>query len=219
MNNTENDAEPSKAVTALTTDAPAPVPPATARDAQRSALAELMDLIKACAAAEARIELEKTQKTETVEKDLDRARLQADHYLTTHSQDAVKQHDQKLHDAKLRHESDMANAAEADRMAALLVIAQKRLDLHAELDAMLFELADAERMLRLLGTSILPKARQALELIQGDFSAGRAGLTDVISAWQAWLGGELSLIRARAEALKSRAAVESLTGLALKDEP
>jgi outer membrane protein TolC len=111
-----------------------------------------------------------------------------------------------------------SNAAEAERMAALLVVAQKRLDLHAELDAMLFELADAERMLRLLGTSILPKARQALELIQGDFSAGRAGLTDVISAWQAWLGGELSLIRARAEALKSRAAVESLTGLTLKDE-
>lgn len=110
------------------------------------------------------------------------------------------------------------NAAEAEKIAARLVIAQKRLDLHAELDGMLFELADAERMMRLLSTSTLPKARQALDLIRADFSSGRAKLTDVISAWQAWLGGELSYIRARAEALKARAAVESLTGLPLEDQ-
>ena len=110
------------------------------------------------------------------------------------------------------------NAAEAERMAARLVVAQKRLDLTAELEAMLFELADAERMLGLLGGSIVPKARQALELIQADFSSGRAGLTEVLSVWRTWLGGELSLIRARSEALKSRAAVEALIGTELKDE-
>lgn len=111
-----------------------------------------------------------------------------------------------------------SNAAEAERMAARLVVAQKRLDLTAELEAMLFELADAERMLGLLGGSIVPKARQALELIQADFSSGRAGLTEVLSVWRTWLGGELSLIRARSEALKSRAAVEALIGTELKDE-
>lgn len=111
-----------------------------------------------------------------------------------------------------------SNAAEAERMAAKLVIAQKRLDLSAELETTLFELADAERMLDLLSVSILPKARQALELIQADFSSDRADLTDVISTWQAWLGGELSLIRARAEALKARAQIESLLGQELKDQ-
>jgi outer membrane protein TolC len=108
-------------------------------------------------------------------------------------------------------------SAEAERLAARLVVAQKRLDLQAELDAMLFELADAERMMSLLSRSILPKARQALELIRSDFSSGRARLTDVISAWQAWLGAELSSVLARAEALKSRAAIEALTGLPLEN--
>lgn len=111
-----------------------------------------------------------------------------------------------------------SNAAEAELLAAKFVVAQKQLDLRAELDAMLFELADAERMMVLLSATILPKARQALELIRSDFSTGRAKLTDVISAWQAWLGGELSFIRARAEALKARAAVESLSGLPLEDQ-
>jgi outer membrane protein, heavy metal efflux system len=111
-----------------------------------------------------------------------------------------------------------SNAAEAERMAAKFVIAQKRLDLQAELDAMLFELADAERMMDLQEKSILPKARQALELIRTDFSSSKATLTDVISAWQAWLGSELSFVMARSDALKARAAVEALTGLPLKEK-
>jgi outer membrane protein, heavy metal efflux system len=108
-------------------------------------------------------------------------------------------------------------SAESIRTATLLVVAQKRLDLAAELDAMLFELADAERMMELQGASILPKARQALELIQTDFSTGKSTLTDVVSTWQAWLGSELSFVRARAEALTARAAIEALTGLPLKE--
>lgn len=111
-----------------------------------------------------------------------------------------------------------SDAARANELAARFVIEQKRLDLKAELDSMLFELADAERMLMLLNQSTLPKARQALELARGDFSTGKASLTDVLSTQNTWLAGELSLINARVDLLKTRAGLESLTGLSFSGE-
>jgi len=57
---------------------------------------------------------------------------------------------------------------------------------------------------------VLPKARQTLELVQNDFTADRANLTDVLDAERALLASELSLVNARADLLKARARLESL---------
>ncbi len=111
-----------------------------------------------------------------------------------------------------------SDAAAANELAARLVVEQKKLDLLAELDSALFELADAERMQKLFNEEVLPKARMALELVRTDFSTGKAKLTDVLSAQRSRLAGELSLINARTEVLKARAMLLALTGLSLQGQ-
>jgi outer membrane protein, heavy metal efflux system len=108
------------------------------------------------------------------------------------------------------------NAALAAKRAARLVIAQKRLDLAADLERNRYELLDAERMTRLVAESTLPRARQALELVRADLGTGRATLTDVFSTLNTVLAGELSLADARASSLRARAGLEALTGLELE---
>ncbi len=111
-----------------------------------------------------------------------------------------------------------SDAAAANELAARLVVEQRKLDLLAELDFALFELADAERMQKLLDDDVLPKARMALDLVRSDFTTGKARFGDVLGAQRSLLAGELSRIRARTEVLKARAMLLSLTGLQLKGE-
>ncbi|CAG0956912.1 hypothetical protein PLCT2_00525 [Planctomycetaceae bacterium] len=111
-----------------------------------------------------------------------------------------------------------SDAAAANELAARLVVEQRKLDLVAELDMALFELSDAERMQKLLADDVLPKARMALDLVRTDFSTGKARLSDVLGAQRSVLAGEISRIRTRAEVLKARAMLLSLTGLQLKSE-
>lgn len=111
-----------------------------------------------------------------------------------------------------------SDAAAANELAARLVVEQRKLDLMAELDMALFELSDAERMQKLLADDVLPKARMALDLVRTDFSTGKARLSDVLGAQRSVLAGEISRIRTRAEVLKARAMLLSLTGLQLKSE-
>ena len=101
---------------------PVAVPVAeTARDAQRNALADLLTLLKECAAGEAAIEQEHRQKLDVTDKDLDRAKLQADHLQSTQSQETAKEHDKRLAEANGRHEMDTANITEADRVRRIRV--------------------------------------------------------------------------------------------------
>jgi outer membrane protein TolC len=111
-----------------------------------------------------------------------------------------------------------SDAAGAEELAAKYVVEQKKLDLMAELDSALFELADAERMLKLFNEEVVPKARMALELVRTDFSTGKAKLIDLLSAQRSRLAGELSLITSRNEVLKARAMLTALTGLTLKGQ-
>ncbi|MCC6572261.1 MAG: TolC family protein [Planctomycetes bacterium] len=111
-----------------------------------------------------------------------------------------------------------SDAAAANEIAARLVVQQRRLDLMAELDAMLFELADAERMQKLYAADIGPKSRQAYDLVRSDFGVGKAKLTDVLGAQRTWLASELISINSRNEILKARAALSALTGLTMAGE-
>ncbi len=114
-----------------------------------------------------------------------------------------------------------ADAAAANEIAARLVVEQKKLDLLAELDSALFELADAERMLKLYSPyrGRAAQSALALDLVRTDFSTGKARLADVLSAQRSRLAGELSPINARTDVLKARAMLLALTGLNPEGKP
>ncbi|MCA8913053.1 MAG: TolC family protein [Planctomycetes bacterium] len=100
--------------------------------------------------------------------------------------------------------------ARAEESAARFLVEQKRLDLKAKLAGQEYAYLDAARLIELYDNTVLPKARQTLELVQNDFTADRANLTDVLDAERALLASELSLVNARADLLKARARLESL---------
>lgn len=102
---------------------------------------------------------------------------------------------------------DMARAEES---AAKFMVEQQRLDLQARLAGEQYAYRDAARLIELYDETVLPKARQTLELVQNDYTADRASLTDVLDAERALLASELSLINARADLLKARARLESI---------
>lgn len=109
-----------------------------------------------------------------------------------------------------------SDSAKATELAARLMIAQKRLDLAAELELMIYELADARRMVELVSQGTLPKSRQALELVRTDFATGKASLTDVLSTLNSVLAGELTLAGARGMGLRAQAAIQAMTGVAFE---
>ncbi|MCB9893549.1 MAG: TolC family protein [Planctomycetes bacterium] len=100
--------------------------------------------------------------------------------------------------------------ARAERQAAKFMVEQRRLDITARLEQQKFSYVDASRLVDLFENTVLPKARQSLELVRSDFTADRATLTDVLDSERALLAAELSQINARVDLLKSRARIESL---------
>lgn len=101
----------------ITTERPA----TTARDSQRAALADLVQLLRDCALAEAKIEAEHQQHIEHADKELDRAKLQAEHQLSSRGQEMLSGYEKKLADTVARHESDAANTTEADRVRRIRI--------------------------------------------------------------------------------------------------
>ena len=106
--------------------------------------------------------------------------------------------------------SSRSDAARAEEKAARLLAAQQRLDLDMRLEKQTFGYDDAIRVIRLYEETVLPKARQTLELVRTDFIGDRATLTDVLDAERMLFASELSLINARAGLLQARARIESL---------
>lgn len=100
--------------------------------------------------------------------------------------------------------------AEAREEAAKYAAQQTKLNLRSLLDQAIFAFDDAYRLVNLYEESVLPKARQALDLSQADFVTDKASLTDVLDAERALLAGELSLVSAKAQLLRGEAKVESL---------
>lgn len=102
------------------------------------------------------------------------------------------------------------NAAQAEKQAARFMVEQQRLDLASRLAAQEYAYSDTARLIDLYAETVLPRARQTLELIRADFTAARATLTDVLDAERSLLAAELSLVNARADLLKARARIQSL---------
>lgn len=102
------------------------------------------------------------------------------------------------------------DVARASEQAARFMVDQRRLDMQARLDNQLFAWEDAARLVELYDETVLPKARQTLELVRNDFTADRATLTDVLDAERELLAAELSLINARVNLMKARARIESI---------
>ncbi|HGY91596.1 MAG TPA: TolC family protein [Planctomycetes bacterium] len=102
--------------------------------------------------------------------------------------------------------------AEARKRSAATQLVQAENDLRAKLDQALYKLDDALRQRDLYQLSLIPRARQALEVTQVAYQAGRATLTDYIDAQRVYLGFERAYDRARADLEQARARIRALTG-------
>ena len=106
--------------------------------------------------------------------------------------------------------------ARAERQAARFMVDQRRLDIGARLKQELFARSDAVRLIGLYEETVLPKARQTLELVQSEFTSDSVTLTDVLDAERALLAAELSLVNARVDMLRAEARIESIVARELE---
>lgn len=106
--------------------------------------------------------------------------------------------------------------ARAERQAARFMVDQRRLDIQARLEQQLFARSDASRLIGLYEETVLPKARQTLELVRSDFTSDSVTLTDVLDSERSLLAAELSLVNARVDLLKAEARIESIVARELE---
>jgi outer membrane protein TolC len=76
----------------------------------------------------------------------------------------------------------------------------------------LYKYRDSGRKIALYQDSLIPKSKQALEVTEKAFSAGKAGYPDLIDAQKTLLEFQLSLERAKVDKLKALSEVETITG-------
>jgi outer membrane protein TolC len=103
-------------------------------------------------------------------------------------------------------------SAEARREAVLDEARSREGDLLAALETGLFRLDDAERRTRLYATSLLPRARQSVAVLERAFAAGEASFLDLLDAQRTQLEFERQYERARADRTIQAAVVDRLTG-------
>jgi len=84
--------------------------------------------------------------------------------------------------------------------------------LKADLEMALFRYRDAHRKLRLYRDSLIPKAKQSLEVTLQEFETGKGAVLDVIDAQRTLLQFELEVERARADRAQRLAQLEMLVG-------
>jgi outer membrane protein TolC len=102
--------------------------------------------------------------------------------------------------------------AESDRRAATNRRHQRLNDLKADLENTLYRLDDARRQLDLYGDTLLPRAKQALELTEIAYESGSASLLDVIDSQRELLAFTLAYRRAEADYHIQTAELEALCG-------
>lgn len=102
--------------------------------------------------------------------------------------------------------------AAANLRAAELDYADRRLVLDSDARQVLFALAAAARRLRLYEDSLLPRARQTLDLIEADYRTGRAGFLDLLDARRTLLAIEQAALNTRADHFRRHAEWEQLAG-------
>jgi outer membrane protein TolC len=103
-------------------------------------------------------------------------------------------------------------AAAYERTAAELMLENRMQTLDAEIRQTLFTLRDAERKINLYRKSLVPKARQSLEINRQGYEAGNMEFINLIDAERVLLEFELAYERALADHLIARAELSKLTG-------
>jgi outer membrane protein, heavy metal efflux system len=91
-------------------------------------------------------------------------------------------------------------------------IKQKRLDLGAQLEMEAYRLQDAARSITLYRDTLIPRARQAMEVIQVSYQSGNTSLLDIIESERNVLVFQQSYWRSQRDYAQSRAKIEALCG-------
>ena len=102
--------------------------------------------------------------------------------------------------------------AKASHLAAMKTRHDRENSLLVELQLALYNFRDAGRKIRLYRDSLLPKARQSLQVSQQAFEAGRASFLDLIDAERTLLEFQLLYERALADHAQRLAELEMLVG-------
>jgi outer membrane protein, heavy metal efflux system len=96
--------------------------------------------------------------------------------------------------------------------AAVKARAEEEKSLGADLRVAIYEYRDAERKMDLYRNGLLPKAEQALQVVQQEFATGEGQFLDLIDAVRMLLEFQLEYERARVDRQIKIAEIEMLTG-------
>ncbi|WP_169981023.1 TolC family protein [Tautonia rosea] len=109
--------------------------------------------------------------------------------------------------------------AQARAVADAKLYDAERDGIYRELKDLLSRAQAQRETLDLFQESILPRARDALDIAVTDYQAGRVDFLTLISAWREVLQIELQVARFEAELGKSLASLERAVGIQLRDHP
>lgn len=104
-------------------------------------------------------------------------------------------------------------SAAYQRTAAQLALENRRETLDADIQQALFKLRDADRKINLYKDSLVPKAKQSLEVNRQGYEAGHMEFINLIDAERMLLEFELAYERALSDHLIARANLTKLTGI------
>ncbi len=91
----------------------------------------------------------------------------------------------------------------------------REFDLRSRLELLLYQLDDASRQIPLYRDSLVPRAREALDITRVDYESGGGGLLDVVDSQRELLAMDLAFWRAVANREQRLADLEQLIGEAL----
>jgi len=89
---------------------------------------------------------------------------------------------------------------------------QKENDLTTELEMAWYELEDADRQIRLYKDTLIPRAKQSVELTEVAYETGKSGILDVMNSLRDVLTFELSYWRYVSRYQQALASIDALTG-------
>jgi outer membrane protein TolC len=102
--------------------------------------------------------------------------------------------------------------AKSQHSSVRRTLAQKRFDLHAELEMQVYHLEDAARRITLYKDTLIPRTMQAVEIMQVEYQSGNAALLDIIDSERELLSFEKSYWSAVRDYRQRLADLEGLCG-------
>lgn len=112
---------------------------------------------------------------------------------------------------------DDIRSAEFQRNAAIGEAAGRARELAVEIAEQRYRLAEARRRIDLYEGTLIPKARESLEVTEASYRAGGASFTDLIEAQQRCLEFDLVYERARTDEAVAQARLEMILGRPLAE--